>query len=153
MNPGATIHPGSARRAGFFILTCLCFFLVQCAGMFTDPGFEQMKASAYKNPRRDAIVGMWHRKSDDAFSSQRNSWLFRENGTGVARTSIKGLVTIDGDLAQSAFTWRYEGGGLWKTQATSIDQTRSDCWLSGSHLLMTTYTLIGPINFVAVRVE
>lgn len=111
-----------------------------------------MKASAYKNPRRDAIVGMWHRKADDAFSSQRNSWLFRENGTGIYRGAIKGIVTLDGDMTQSIFKWQYEGNGLWKVHNPG-DGTWTDCWLSGNHLLLRYYSLIGPMNFVAARVE
>jgi hypothetical protein len=55
-------------------------------------------------------------------------------------------------MNQSAITWRYEGDGLWTSRST-FDGTRTDCWLAGNRLLMTTYTLIGPVNLIAVRVE
>ena len=151
MNPVPRTRPNLSRLPRCCLLSCLCVLLAQCAS--TDTGFERLEATAATNPPRDAIVGMWHRK-DTLYPSvaTRWSWLFRGNGTGVFRATLRGVSPTVDNESQSAFTWHYEGNGLW-TMRSPNDSNRSEGRISGNNLLLSYFGPMGTQNFICERVD
>lgn len=73
-------------------------------------------AAADKNPGKDAIVGMWHRKAGALSANYRQSVLFKSDGTGVEDYYLRDSVWGVGEGIVN-FTWSHDGHGTWTTKS------------------------------------
>jgi hypothetical protein len=86
--------------------------LASCA---TDKGYSTLAATAEKNPSKDVIVGMWHRKWSDGMGLHHQvSILVKPDGTGLE--SFHGAGWAIGGTHENVkpFKWEYFGNGVWK---------------------------------------
>lgn len=89
------------------LLALLLFSHVSCT---VDPLVKTLEPYVERNPRPDAIVGMWHADKGGGFSE---SLLFKRNGDCVSR-----LITADYFGNRNApqtqtYFWTYKGNGEW----------------------------------------
>lgn len=89
--------------------------------------YVKLESLSETNPRRDSIVGMWHRQADGVgiVTKSRSSLLFQRDGKGVCES----LTVLGGDSmppVQVTFVWEYLGKGVWNMQASGSDH-RSEC--------------------------
>lgn len=88
--------------------TCL---LASCA---TDKGYSTLAATAEKNPAKDAITGMWHRKWSDGMGLKHQvSILVRPDGTGLESFHGDGWAIGGEQEMVMPFKWEYRGTGVW----------------------------------------
>lgn len=95
-------------------VTLLLTLLSSCASDHAEN--RALLAAAEKNPAKNAIVGMWHRKAGALSANYRQSVLFKSDGTGMEDYYLKDSVWGVGE-GTITFTWSYEGNGTWRTKS------------------------------------
>lgn len=99
-----------------FLLLCLAVSLLTgCAAVQYTPDYKSKLAAAQKDCKGDEIVGIWVAKVKGSGISLRQTFLFRPDGTGLARQIGEGFVTTAAaaQIGEFRASWRYVGGGVW----------------------------------------
>jgi len=130
-----------------YILLLLSCVLSSCT--MNDPQYKTLIASAEKNPRPDAIVGMWFDTTPAAWSKTRTTMQVQPSGTVFYRTVLS--VAPD-EPSESTFGWRYLGRGVW-TVSTAKDPSDAEWRLSQGRLLVRYKGAFGTSTFVFVRAD
>ncbi len=105
-----------------------------------DPEYPALLAMAEANPAHDAVVGMWHRKSNDYGYQWSMNVLFQRNGTGQVESHVNDASFLGSgehtDLdTMGAFTWKYQGAGVWTLTSVSNSSKVEECRIAGGKLL------------------
>lgn len=96
----------------FILGIFLAVGLPSCAT--SDPGAEALKAQINKNPKPDAIVGLWHRKyAGDPRTPVTGTFCFNSNGTAYYLSKSGAILDLRGDESVLRYEYHYQGGGVW----------------------------------------
>jgi hypothetical protein len=87
---------------------CSVVLFSSCAAV-SDPGAEILKAKINKNPRTDAIVGMWHRENGgNPMSPYSGTFLFKSDGTAYFHSHEFMNSVVEN------YEYYYQGQGVWE---------------------------------------
>jgi len=105
-----------------------------------DKEYPTLLPMAETNPLEDAVVGMWHRKSSQGEFQWRMNILFQRDGTGLVEshfndTTFLGSGEQTGFDKMAAFTWKYQGAGIWTLTSVTDPSRVDECRLAGGKLL------------------
>jgi len=122
----------------------ICALILSCCAtpLTVDPEFHALMATAEVNPNPNRIVGLWHRRDNQAGNwaidiSTRGTMLFRSDGTGLSRF----VMRADGEVKEyeGPLKWSYQGQGGWEVR--SLEATKTVIVItvrcSGKYLLFT----------------
>lgn len=129
------------------LVSAVCL-LTSCA---TDSGYRELAATAEKNPSRDAIVGMWHRKWSDGMGLQHKvSILVRKDGTGLESFHGAGWAIGGEHESVKEFTWEYRGDGVWTMKYPEWGLVYTCSYSQGKLLRYTDdFGSLGPLGRVS----
>jgi hypothetical protein len=116
------------KKLATITLTNCMLSLSSCS--MIDPEFKAALGNADTHASRQEILGMWFHGSSLMNTKIRESILFRQDGTGIARRYLEGQQP-----ATAHFQWTYEGGGKWKVVASSEFPYPTEWFIAGDKLL------------------
>jgi hypothetical protein len=132
-----------SKKARTCLLLLSSILLAQCVSY--DSEFKALETVVETNPRPDAIVGMWHRRENDAGNwavdiKTRTTLLFKSDGSSVSRWQmfVDGRPEVseaDANKHAQSARWSYSGAGTWLL--TYPGHKPSKMRLSSGKLLIT----------------